>query len=164
MVECPSCGLKLLSQSIEPPLGYRASSECYRKFRELTFYTLSKQDTDFLHQHAIEAYAAQHYGREMKSITITFALIGLYFAVDHHYSGRQVQRVHMLLGRQKHQWEAHNLPLYPSSSYSLTAGDVLQEQPGEHRDAVLRAWMGAVWQCWKDQHDWVKGVCHTLLP
>jgi hypothetical protein len=48
--------------------------------------------------------AVQHAGNDMKNITIAFSLIGLYYAVEHGFTGKQVQRVHMLLSKQKHNW------------------------------------------------------------
>jgi hypothetical protein len=161
MVECPGCGLKLPNQHIELAHSYNAAGECYQQYSELASYTIGKQDIDFIHQHAVDAYAAQHSGNGMKNITTAFALIGLYYAIEHGYTGRQVQRVHMLLGRQKYQWEALQPP--DKSSYSLTVCDVLKEPPGEHRDALLRQWMRDVWECWRHQHDWVRDVCHNLL-
>jgi hypothetical protein len=161
IVECPGCGLKLPNQHVELTHGYNASGECYQKYSELTYYTLGKQDINFIHQHAIDAYVAQHSGNGMKNITTAFALIGLYFAIEHGYNGKQVQRVHMLLGRKKYKWEALQPP--DKSSYSLTVCDVLKEQPGENRDVMLRKWMCDVWESWKHQHNWVKDICHTFL-
>ncbi len=89
--ECPGCGLKLPNQHFELTHSYNATSECYQKYTELTYYTLSKQDINFIHQHAVDAYAAQHSGNEMKNITTAFALIGLYYAIEHGYSGKLVQ-------------------------------------------------------------------------
>lgn len=74
-VECPGCGLTLPKQHGELNHNYNASAECYEKYNELTIYTLSKQDINFIHQHAVDAYAAQHSGNRMKPITTAFALI-----------------------------------------------------------------------------------------
>jgi hypothetical protein len=79
---CPGCGLRLPDQRLELTHRFNATGECYQKYSELSFCTMSKQDINFVHQHAIDAYSAQHAGGGMKNITIAFALIGLYYAVE----------------------------------------------------------------------------------
>ena len=128
---------------------------------ELSSYTIGKQDINFIHQHAIDTYSAQHSGKDMKPITTAFSLIGLYYAVEKGFNGGQVQRVHTLLSRQKYNWKEFQPP--DKSVYSLTVIDVLNEQPGESRDKMIRKWMMDVWKCWEHQHSWVKEICNTLL-
>jgi hypothetical protein len=77
----------------------------------------------------------------MKNIAITFSLIGLYYAIEHDYTGKQVQRVHMLLAQPKNNWPT--LPL-PNKPYSLTVSDVLKEKPGRNRDDMLQEWVGVL--------------------
>lgn len=96
----------------------------------------------------------------MKNITVAFSLIGLYYAIEHGFTGRQVQHVHMLLSKQNYSYKALELP---DKRYSLTVSDVLKEEPGENRDAMLRKWMNDVWKCWDHQHKWVKEITQTLL-
>jgi hypothetical protein len=96
----------------------------------------------------------------MKNITIAYSLIGLYYAIEHRFSGRQVQRVHMLLSKQKHRWEQLELAKKP---YSITVNDILNEKQGENRDNMINNWMCDVWNCWEHQHDWVKEITKTLL-
>jgi hypothetical protein len=159
-IDCPGCGVCLPKHEGEFFNHYNASEECYAKYSELTYYTLNQQDNHFIHQHAVDTYAAQHYGGRMKPITIAFALIGLYFAIEHGYSGKQVQRVHTLLARQNQNW----VPLKPPhKSNSLTVCDVLNELPGVKRDNMLRNWMVDVYECWEHQHDWVRNISTELL-
>ena len=49
--------------------------ECYH---ELTAYTLSHTDPAFIHQYAVDAFAAQTADDTTKPITLAFALMGLY--------------------------------------------------------------------------------------
>ncbi|WP_248736982.1 DUF5946 family protein [Neobacillus rhizosphaerae] len=161
IVECPGCGLHLENQHITLSGSYNASDECYQKFSELSSYTIGKQDIYFIHQHAIDTYAAQHSGNNMKNITTAFSLIGLFYAIEHGFNGRQVQRVHTLLSYQKYKWEALQPP--DKSAYSLTVYDVLKERQGESRDKILQRWMYDVWECWGHRHDWVKDICYKLL-
>jgi len=160
-VECPGCGLKLHHRHLPLLENYKASGECYEKFSELSGYTISKQDLNFIHQHVIDTYAAQHSGNGMKPITTAFSLIGLYYAIEKGFNGRQVQRVHMLLSRKKYQWKEFEAP--DKSAYALTVLDVLRQKPGESRDQMIRKWMMDVWESWKHQHDRVKEICQTLL-
>jgi hypothetical protein len=157
---CPGCGLILPDRQMERPRGFHATGECHQKYSELSAYTLNKQDIDFIHQHAVDAYSAQHAGSGMKTITVAFSLIGLYYAVERGYTGKQVQRVHMLLSRRKFDWPP--LPV-PDKPYSLTVNDVLQEKPGKNRDAMLREWMRDVWLCWEHQHEWIRNLSQSLL-
>ena len=161
IVECPGCGLKLDNQKITKSGNYNASGECYQKYGELSSYTIGKSDINFIHQHAIDTYAAQHSGNSMKNITTAFSLIGLYYAIKHGFNGRQVQRVHILLSHQKYKWEQLQSP--DKSAYSLTVSDVMNESPGESRDKMLQKWMNDVWQCWGHQHNWVKDICDKHL-
>jgi hypothetical protein len=53
-------------------------------------YTVAKQDKEFIHQHAVNAYAAQHAGGTTRNITIAFGLTGRYLALEKGYTGKQV--------------------------------------------------------------------------
>ena len=79
-------------------------------FDLLCAYTLGRGDAAFIHQHAVDAFAAQQADPITKPIKITFALVGLYLLVERRVSGKQVQRIHMQLGRRKHPWPAFTLP------------------------------------------------------
>ncbi len=48
------------------------------QYHELSFYTLAHTGKTFIHQHIVDAYAAQAADAKTKSITIFFALAGLY--------------------------------------------------------------------------------------
>src|SRR5437016_1213716 len=97
MVICPGCGLALLSAETAMDTSYNASWACRELCGELTSYTLTLGDAEFIHQYAVDTYCAQHVGASVKPIAIVFSLIGLYLALEHNYTGRQVQKAHMLL-------------------------------------------------------------------
>jgi len=96
-VECPGCGFKLESEIQGVDERFNASRACLDCYHQLIAFTLSLGDRYFIHQVAVDAYAAQHAGPGMKSITASFALIGLYLIFEHGYSGKEVQQAHMLL-------------------------------------------------------------------
>lgn len=45
-------------------------------YDELQAYTLAHGDPAFIHQHVVDAWAAQHADEETKPIALTFALVG----------------------------------------------------------------------------------------
>src|SRR6186997_35548 len=79
-------------------------------YDELASYTLAHGDSAFIHQHVVDAFAAQHATEDSKPIGVAFALIGLYLHVERGRSGREVQQAHMRLGRQRREWPVFDLP------------------------------------------------------
>ncbi len=71
------------------------------QFHELSFYTLSLQDKYFIHQHIVDAYAAQTADINTKPIKIIFSLVGLYLFIEKKYTGREVQLAHMQMAKNK---------------------------------------------------------------
>jgi hypothetical protein len=160
MVECPGCRLKLPNQNLVLNDRYNASGECWQLYGELTAYNLSKNDLTFTHQLAVDAYGAQHSGGVTRNITIAFALIGLYLAIERGFTGRQVQRAHMELSKQRHNWPRLEPP---NQVCELTVLDVLHAEPGEKRNEMLTVWAEAVWRSWEYKHDWVRNICNQWL-
>ncbi len=70
-------------------------------YDELSAYTLTHTDPAFIHQHVVDAFAAQQADESTKPITLTFALVGLYLQVEKGRTGRRVQLVHMQLAKCK---------------------------------------------------------------
>jgi hypothetical protein len=118
-------------------------------YDELQCYTLAHGDPAFIHQHVVDAFAAQHATGETKPIAITFALVGLYLHVERGFSGRQVQRTHMALARQRQRWPSFPLP---QGRGSLTAVQVMAERPGPDRDRAIDAWCRSVWEAFRESH------------
>jgi hypothetical protein len=119
-------------------------------FDELSFYTLSLRDPFFLHQNAVDAFAAQHVDTDTKPIKTVFALIGLYLTLEKGFTGRQVQLAHMRLARQRKLWPE----ICPTQeSTPTTIAEVLCAEPGPPRDQAIRNWCQAVWQTWQPQRE-----------
>jgi hypothetical protein len=112
-------------------------------YYELCAYTLTHGDSSFIHQHVVDAYAVQSATAETKAITVTFGLVGLYLHVERQFNGRQVQRAHQWLAREKRIWP--NLTL-PEARGALTAADVLVHEVGADRDQAISAWAALVWE------------------
>ena len=116
-------------------------------YEELCAYTLSHGDPRFIHQHVVDAFAAQHADENSKPIGLTFALVGLYLHVERRFTGRQVQRAHMTLARRKRSWPRFPLP---ADRGAITAVEVMAAAGGEARDRAISEWCAAVWQAFRE--------------
>ena len=116
-------------------------------YHELCAYTLTRGDRKFIHQHVVDAFAAQHADEQTKPIGLAFALIGLYLHIEKGVSGREVQRVHMQLARRKRPWPAFALPRHRGA---ITAIDVMRAPAGPERDQAIDGWCAAVWEAFRD--------------
>jgi Family of unknown function (DUF5946) len=125
----------LQSRSLDPA----AEREAYD---ELCAYTLTRGNVVFIHQHVVDAWAAQHASASSKAIGVTFALAGLYLHVERGLTGRQVQLAHMRMARQKRSWPAFVLP---EQRGDITAIDVMRAPEGEERDKAIDSWAESVW-------------------
>lgn len=146
---CPGCGVRLPVTVALPDVRSNASPECQQLFSEVSAYTLTLGDAEFIHQLAVDAYAAQHASEQSRPITTAFALIGLYLACERNYSGRQVQHMHQLLANRTKTWPSFVPPLHRGV---MTVFDVVQSSPGTDRDAMLRRWGKSVWDAWGTDH------------
>jgi hypothetical protein len=116
-------------------------------YDELASYTLTRGDRAFIHQHVVDAFAAQHATTSTKPIALAFALIGLYLRVERGFTGRQVQRAHMMLAKRSRSWPTFALP---ERRGTMTAADVVLAPPGPERDRAIDAWCAAVWDAYRD--------------
>jgi hypothetical protein len=118
-------------------------------YEQLQFYILGRARMDFIHQHIVDAWAAQHADEQTKPIALTFALIGLYLHIEKGQSGRQVQRTHVRLAQRKRCWPSF---LIPSERGEVTAVQVLAAAPGQDRDQAIDAWCSSVWDAYSESH------------
>lgn len=116
------------------------------KYNELSYYTLGLQDPYFIHQHVVDAFAAQTATKDTKPIKIAFALIGLYLYLEKGFTGKQVQNAHVELSKKRKSWPKFELP---KSRGEITVADVLKEEPGKERDRKIREWCISVWEPYK---------------
>lgn len=136
-------------------------------YHDLSAYTLELRDPAFIHQHVVDAFMAQHASEETKPIGLTFALIGLYLHVEHGTTGRDVQKIHVLLGRRRRAWPRFRLP---ASRGSITAVDVMAAPRGEERDRAIDAWCASVWGAFRDARETIVslldeiGISFPVLP
>src|SRR3954454_23347074 len=149
-VVCPGCGLRSprLDDGVTNP-QVNASAECQRLCDELSLYTLSHGDVFFIHQVAVDAYAAQHAGPASKPITVAFTLIGLCLLLERGHTGRAVQRAHMRLANRSKRWPSFDPP---ANRGGVTVADVLRAAPGGERDTAIMRWASSVCMAWEQAH------------
>lgn len=124
-------------------------------YDELQCYTLSRGDAEFVHQHVVDAWTAQHADAATKPIGLAFALIGLCLCVEWGVAGRTVQRVHMALARPGREWPRFPLPL---DRGTIRATHVLEAPPGAARNEAIHRWCASVWSAYSESHDAVAGL------
>jgi hypothetical protein len=129
-------------------------------YDQLSFYTLSLGDPSFLHQNIVDAFAAQHADRNSKPIATVFALVGLYLSVEKGFTGRQAQKAHMQLARQRRQWPRLEPP---SERGAVTVSDVLAAPPGPDRDEMIRNWCVSVWDAWRATQNQIRELVREEL-
>ncbi len=157
---CPGCGLRFRKNGTSPPDRCNASLECLQLCSDLACYTVAKQDPEFIHQHAVDAYAARHAGGTTRNITVAFGLIGLCLALERGFTGTEVQRAHMRIAKLRNVWLRLDPPPKPAS---ITVMDILAVPDGPEKDAMIRRWMAAVWESWADHHQWIRETTDALL-
>jgi hypothetical protein len=136
-------------------MGGQFPSDDQVAYDELAAYTLAHGDPAFIHQHVVDAYAAQHATAGTKPIGVAFALIGLYLQLERSFSGRQVQLEHMRLARTRRSWPAFTPP---ADLGEVTIRDVLAASPGPERDHAIRSWCSSVWDAWRESHERVAAL------
>lgn len=119
-------------------------------YDELQCYTLALSDIAFIHQHVVDAWAAQNADERTRPIALTFALVGLCLHLERHWSGRQVQRAHMSLARHRQQWPSFT---QPRERGAFTASQVMAAPAGSERDRAIDAWCASVWEAYSDSHE-----------
>ena len=131
------------------------------KYFELSYYTLAHRDPRFIHQHIVDAYAAQTADNTTKPIKISFALIGLYLYLERNFTGRQVQLAHMTLANRNKTWPKFDLPKLRGE---ITVANVLSMPEGDKRDEMIRRWCVSVWQAHRDSHRQVRDLVSNTHP
>ena len=122
-------------------------------------YTLTHGDPGFIHQHVVDAWAAQHAREDGKPIGVFFALAGLYLHVERGFTGREVQRAHMKLARAKNEWPTFRLPV---DRGDITAIDVMKVAEGDDRARAIDIWCASVWAAFESTHVEIRRAAATL--
>jgi hypothetical protein len=129
-------------------------------YTELSYYTLSHPDPSFIHQHIVDAFAAQKADEDSKPIGIAFALAGLYLYIEKNFTGRQVQQAHMKMASKRKTWPKFTLP---EQRGIITVSDVMAVPPGAPRDEMIQKWCASVWEAWKSSRNQVLALIADKL-
>lgn len=122
-------------------------------YHHLCAYTLTAGDATFIHQHVVDAWAAQHATASSKAIGVAFALFGLQLHLERGFTGREVQLAHMQLAKDRRPWPSFALP---ATRGAVTARDVLAAPAGPERVRAIDAWCASVWAAWHGSHGQVR--------
>jgi len=109
-------------------------------YDEVYAYTMGRPG--FILQHVVDAFGVQTATNDSKPIGVVFGLVGLYLHVERQFSGHQVQKAHMVLGRRKREWPRMHLP---ENRGDITVADVLVAPAGPERDKAISDWCRSVW-------------------
>jgi len=131
-------------------------------YNELTVWTLSLRDREFVHQHVVDAWALQHADENSKAIAVPFTLLGMYLHLEKGYTGKEVQIAHMMLGQPhgrgpgRKNWPRFELP---KDRGKMTALDVMAAPESERKQAI-DAWCRSLWEAFRDVQqqvrDWLR--------
>ncbi len=124
-------------------------------YEELYVYAMGRPG--FLLQHVVDAFGAQTATPETKPIRIVFSLVGLHLHVDKKLDGRQVQQVHMRMGREKRVWPEIALP---QDRGDITVNDILASAEGADRDQAIDAWCRSVWTAFHKSRQTIVELLH----
>ncbi len=130
------------------------------QYYELSYYTISHPSPAFIHQHTVDAYAAQYADENTKPITLAFALIGLYLYIEKNYSGKEVQKEHMQLAKKRKQWPIFDQPEHRGT---VTVSNVLAAPPGSERDEAIKRWCVSIWEAYRERHKEIINLVRTEL-
>ena len=132
-------------------------------YHGLQAYTLGHSDPAFIHQHIVDAWAAQQADEHTKPITLTFALVGLFLRVERQFTGRRIQQVHAQLARNKEPWPPFALPV---DRGELTPVEVMKAAPGAERDRAIDEWCASVWAAYARHGELVTRLLqrHQVIP
>lgn len=123
---------------------------------ELQAWSLTRGDRAFVHQHVVDAWAAQHAEPDDPAIGLTFALVGLCLHLEYGFTGRQVQLAHMTLARRGgKQWPRFPIP---GDRGGVRVTDVMAAPPGPERDRAVDRWCAAVWHAHRDNHGAIRAL------
>lgn len=129
-------------------------------YDELTFYTLSLRDKEFIHQHVVDAYGAQNADENTRPIALFFSLAGLYLLVEKKYTGRQVQKAHQVMAAKTKDFIKIGLPQHRGD---ISIQNVLDETAGPMRNKKILEWCASVWAAYADQHNKIIEETDKLL-
>lgn len=130
-------------------------------YNELAFFTLNLHDERFVHQYVVDAFTCQYANNNTKPISLTFALVGLYLYVEKGYSGRDVQKFHTLMSKNKIAWPNFTIPSYQTLLVDISS--VIDSNDQNERIELIEKWCVGVWKANKENHDKLEDLVRHYL-
>lgn len=151
---CPGCGSRL--PAVDGPVhAYMTSTPaCWAAFNAVIAREFGDPSLMAVHRLTVDAWAVQHPGdgsrRAIQSVGLHLAR--LWVQLDKGLEGEKANAAMLSFAARKAE-----LPvLAPPATFSVTVADVVGEvAPGHHRHAVRR-WAEAVWDDWRDHHQFIR--------
>jgi Family of unknown function (DUF5946) len=130
------------------------------QYNELVFYTLAHKGSNFIHQHVVDAFAAQTADATTKPIKIVYGLAGLYLLLENKYTGKEVQQAHVQMSKGLKTFPVINLP---ENRGSISIKNVLDAEPGTERDDMIYEWCKCVWEAYRSEQKKIILITEKLL-
>ncbi len=160
---CPGCQLALPKTGGPRHAYLGASPECWALFGELLAREYSDPSYFAVHGLTVDAYAAQHPGREERRTiqSIHVHLAALCLALEHDVALNDLIAVRKRIA----DYFADRLVWLspPGDPGGLNVTDVLQADSAEVHSALVRAWATSVWNAWTAHHDAVRKIAKAAL-
>ena len=137
-------------------IGYASDEQAYHLLLAYSFEPAHY----IVHQHVVDAHAAQTADENTKPIALVFALAGLYLHFEKGMSGPEAQQAHVRMAKARKDWP--RLPLVRERGM-MTASDVIQFASGPERDTAIEQWARQVWDAWREQHAKVAELVASAL-
>jgi hypothetical protein len=129
-------------------------------FLELSCYTSSHGDPEFIHQYVVDAFALEYADENTKNIKVAFALIGLYLHIEKNFTGKEVQNAHVKLGKKRKNWPKFSLPAHRGE---FGIKNVIACPNGFKRDMAIEEWCLSVWLAYSCSHEDVRKLVREEL-
>ena len=159
--DCPGCGARLPTSTYPLDRRWNASPACWELHTQVQAYELEHPWLlSRCLQLRVDTYAAQHSGDQTSALSLAFALIRLFLALERGASGLDVRTAHQKLARRNITWPRLERPLSVGSLTVQALADVAS--PQAYADQV-QSWAADVWDAWGARHDEVAELVRQHL-
>ncbi len=164
LVPCPDCRAEFPDGPgpVHPYLG--ASPGCWKAYGEV----LAKEYSDIrygrVHRLTVDAYAAQHPGREERraSQSVTLHLVALHLTLEAHASHEAARAALAALATPAAKRRGFAWLRPPSSLGTLTVEHVRAAVDAADHCRRVEQWAACVWAAWAPHHPRIRGLAGAL--
>ncbi len=160
MKPCAGCGVVLPEEDGPVHRYMESSSACWRLYGEVLAREYSDARYRSIHRLTVDAYAAQHPGRESPQSTQSVALhlISLCMILEQHWPPERVtSALQQIVERRKELWWLEP----PAHRGDVTVADVHAISTRQAHETVVRLWARSVWESWARHHATVQAWMHN---